>query len=360
MSDREIETMNTSSIDLICCALGGLLLIMLFVATLVRVKAEQAVLEGSASEEAQVGKTEGAWGFETAPPRPMIVTLNWVGRARFPPEIKAYPPRIEAGKPRPQEGVALDETNGMARPKGGGTFVGFFERKANDNGGQIQLVIPRGSRDPSHASSWRFRLIYAPLNGRKIGPALDPAASLQNAFERLREWSKDGAETVWPIGPDPGREPDASDGPGRLAQICRRTIFPELNRLPTSVPSPAEQYRLAFKMTQLIDRAIEEDNLQYPGQPIARAGLLAISGPVEAARPDSAAWLDRLYDYASLFAGTSPEATEDVSFSMTVRVYPDGVTNLIDEKGDSEVTLPPRDDNPPVLFRGSEPSKEAP
>jgi hypothetical protein len=89
MRDREIDTMNTAFIDLICCALGSLLMLMLFVACLARAKADRSVRMSVPGLDRQAGLDWGDEGYEAAPPDPLIVVLEWDRPAKYPPRVIA-------------------------------------------------------------------------------------------------------------------------------------------------------------------------------------------------------------------------------------------------------------------------------
>src|SRR5436309_3058881 len=94
MGEREIDTMNTSFIDLICCALGSMLMLMLFVACLLKASA----LKDAAAAQEQSVETKASQpvdtGYQPAPPSPTMVTLTWKKPAKHPLTLIAYPPLI--------------------------------------------------------------------------------------------------------------------------------------------------------------------------------------------------------------------------------------------------------------------------
>src|SRR4051812_35506561 len=138
VKDREIDTMNTSFIDLICCALGSMLMLMLFVACLIQASASKSPRAQAPAEQEKSGLDKLDEGFEVAPPGAMLVTVEWEGDVRYPLRVLASPPlpgqsglaaqrvvKVSEGK------FALTEENGLARVTGdAGTdsYFGFYER----------------------------------------------------------------------------------------------------------------------------------------------------------------------------------------------------------------------------------------
>ncbi|MBX9624484.1 MAG: hypothetical protein K2X82_11805 [Gemmataceae bacterium] len=158
MTDREIDTMNTSSIELICCALGGMLMLMLFVATLVRAKVERKTADAGDEQRAGLDATDE--GYFTAPPDPLLVVVEWKGPAKYPPQLIAFPPIMANGRASAMPEAALKDENGLTESRGtvrtrdGDSFVGFFDRKPRDGRTELKLVVPGGSRS-AVADAWR-------------------------------------------------------------------------------------------------------------------------------------------------------------------------------------------------------------
>ncbi len=158
MTDREIDTMNTSSIDLICCALGGMLMLMLLVATLVRAKVERKATDAGDEQRAGLDATDE--GYFTAPPDPLLVVVEWKGAAQYPPQLIAFPPVVVNGRAVAMPDAELKDENGLTESRGtvrtrnGDSFVGFFDRKQRDGRTELKLVVPGGSRS-AVADAWR-------------------------------------------------------------------------------------------------------------------------------------------------------------------------------------------------------------
>lgn len=324
MSDREIDTMNTSSIDLICCALGGLLLIMLFVATLVRAKAENSALEPRQGGEERGNRAAGLSGLREAPQRLMLITLRWTGRAKYPPQLLAYPPAWKDGKLGRRDDAelrsasaenALTEARGLVRIPHGDSFYGFFSRKAGrgGDGGSVELIVPRASR---HAPDWKFVLVYRDDTAAISPLGVDPRKTLEQAFAEMNAW-KDRAGGAWQLGPTPAGTDERTR---RLRELVRTEMIPRLNDQATRPTEPAERHNQAMKLVAAIDQALER-GMSQSDDVTWENDLLSPSGPIEAARSGGADWLGRIHDYATLFAGTDPDAPGCVEFTLTGRAF---------------------------------------
>jgi hypothetical protein len=240
-NDREIDTMNTSFIDLICCALGSMLMLMLFVACLVRTTVGHTSRSSSDRGGGKKGGQEAGVdeGYEASPPEPLIASLEWSGLAKYPLQLVAYPPRFSKDELVTQGEVQLTAANGLARLEGGDTYFGFFDRKpAGADRWQLQLIVPRGrsaaadaqfrsnvknkgekltgAKAPSHTRHWRFEVVYphGPDGSAKNGPAIALAEAFESAPKfRLRVSS---GETAWAEAgqvPLPGPTGEPKPGP---------------------------------------------------------------------------------------------------------------------------------------------------
>lgn len=146
---KEIDSMNLSFIDLLSCGLGGILLLLLLFAALIR----NGLSQSREAERAAGGSRDApqlAEGEELPPPDPLSVRVSWHPEARRPLELVAFPPRAEPGKYLAPDfnGPALREDAGAVRiDYGDGRadyYAGSFSRyrRAGDRRPVVDLLIP--------------------------------------------------------------------------------------------------------------------------------------------------------------------------------------------------------------------------
>jgi hypothetical protein len=321
VSDREIDTMNTSSIDLICCALGGVLLIMLLVATLERAKAERAALAADKGASDKGNQAAGLEGLRDAPPSLLVAELQWDKPARYPPQLLGYPPVWAGTGPKPREPAKLDNnaaltaSRGLVRVAEGGPFYGFFDRKPGrgTQGSKVELVVPRGSR---HALLWRFKVFY-PNNATAVPiSGTDPVRSLRDAIAEMKAWAKQAGGS-WQDGPTPPPKKERNE---RVDELCRVAVLPILKRFTTQPPTEAKAHDWALQLVRAVDQILEttqarRDDISWAND------LLSDKGPVEKAQTGGAAWLARVYDYATAFAGTDPNSPGKIEVGVMLKAY---------------------------------------
>jgi hypothetical protein len=287
MRDREIDTMNTSSIDLICCALGALLMLMLFVSTLVRAKIERSARSRGQEMEQTQGKRGADEGFDIAPPDPLIATLEWTGLATLPLQLSAFPPAVQDEQTVPQLARALTEQEGLLRLENA-TYFGFFDRRAGRRDTyRLRLVVPCGSRSPLAAATdskrppgqapdqsgiraWQFRVDY-PQAVPKIEKAHDPVLVLKAAFSRaakleLHIWS---GTTPWNgVGPMPLPAPEGST----QALITLKDLAAEAAR---------SNQKIGLDLVRAVIRSRRAARTITPGQAGADSPAIAFHEPGE-------------------------------------------------------------------------------
>lgn len=295
MADREIDVFNLSFIDLLSCALGGILLLLLLFASLLRGQVEQ-VRKAEAAVGGNVREPRLSEGEEIPPAEPMVVIVSHVQPVSWPLEVRLHHPRILAdGKldyPDPARctgGLTWDqsstfETIGL---EGGGSPKAFwralFSRKPyRKSGARVTALIPNSrslisdqrksqvgeaQRGDGWADHQRFWVI-----GVSYPSGLTPAQSRQlDNLEQLRRRVMEAELTViryqsrtrdkdlkargqagtfhspWPVRLSQGRLRDFLPAPGEespLEEIFRNKVMEQMGLaalgpdVPLGFPAP--------------------------------------------------------------------------------------------------------------------------
>ncbi|WP_337174660.1 hypothetical protein [Paludisphaera sp.] len=151
---KEIDVTNLSFIDLLSCGLGGILLMLLLFAALIRTNLSRDLhAEQAAGGNQPVPKL--ASGEQLPPPDPLSVQVFWSPEARYPLRLRAYPPRAENGTfKRFGDEPALTEEEVNLRvlteekpsaAVGGDRYHGLFARfDLPGRRSVIDLLVPKG------------------------------------------------------------------------------------------------------------------------------------------------------------------------------------------------------------------------
>ena len=323
MTDREIDTMNTSAIDLICCSLGAMLMIMLAVATLVRTQAERQAATASdlAADPAEGSNVSPDDGLFRPPPVPLLVALTWDRPPQSPLELTAFPPEFAATGPGWQVLKGLTKQQGLVIV-GKDTYVGFMDRRSGRAKPSVRLVVPKGgrsaaadaellrlsrpgaarplwSKDPP-AKFWRFRVRYpeptagagAPLAG--VNSALEPLQLTAGPSLSGNE-SDEPLKAVWSA--------DAVQG-------ARAALF----------NSPAgNRHDAALKLAAAVDKELAAANRRRPDDPLDWVRLIDTADRF--APPAEVKLLAAVRAYQEKFAGTDPEAAGPVAVALTIEAF---------------------------------------
>jgi hypothetical protein len=391
VKETEIDTMNTSSIDLICCALGGLLMLMLFIATLVRASSAR----GDAPDPADDGKEKenqklNDEGFAVAPPQPLVVTVRWSGELKYPLTLTAYPPANTGTRPVPQDEKAR---KGLTEQKGDlvvarTSYFGFFTRKSKSaKEGNLKLVVPGGSRaggadaasgaqkkspSPGHLEAWRFVVAYpnaAPkVRGEKAddflkrlfatpfklvartadvaNPAdpspLDESSKASKEMD-LKPFAEKGAITLGrlhealggtPLRPKVpvARVPLAASGESHVGFVVAPPDHPKYDALlelwlEAVLPAQAKAARLPPTAT-FEDRNTLALRVVRDVDDVMKKYNLELS--FESVVPGTGAWLQNLRDYAAAMVGTVPDTqAKSVKVWVTAVAHPEPAKPLV-------------------------------
>jgi hypothetical protein len=384
VSDREIDTMNTSSIDLICCGLGATLLLMLFISTLVRSNIERAQRAPDSSTDANPGDDRADQGFYKAPPEPLVVTVKWENKAKYRLRLIAYPPQLQGGSAKRQKELELAEETGTVRVRAidtaeSDTHFGFFDRRPDKDGKfQLKLVIPGGCRsaaadalarralnDPklseeekekhrtaleeSHAQYWQFEVKY---------PDRELTSPRAKAVEEALQRAYDDAAAFNLVLRSP-------EGPNQSKGVPLKSFAPDIdleNRITIEqfqnalqkliggkegVPVSLAGFeptgdRDARKISEVWREAVFPELVRAAAHPRDKANSLPasdrISRALETAQlewedlaeasehfvPGSREWLGSVRKYASFYMGTDPVNGDKITVTLEVLAYKGG------------------------------------
>ena len=160
-SNKEIDVFNVSFIDLLSCALGGVLLIFFMISGLVQDGVRKALSTSKSSGGRYSVETALFDGKEVPPPAPLLITLTVDGPTSNPVEMEVIVPGALQG----DKGSVLSESQPVMEV-GGTRYRALFSRSLDGDGNCVLTAMIPNSR--SLARDIASGALEPSINGWKV------------------------------------------------------------------------------------------------------------------------------------------------------------------------------------------------